>query len=107
MKTNYTDEKILNQIYVIRGQKVMVDSDLALLYGVETRRLKEAVRRNINRFPQDFMFEMTQEEMEIWRSQIATPNSLRHSPFCFSEQGVTMLAYLASSVIANSKDVSL
>lgn len=99
MKTahDYSDERILNQIHVIRGYKVMVDSDLAILYGVETRRLKEQVRRNMDRFPADFMFEMTESELENWRSQIATSNALRHSPFCFTEQGVTMLACVLNS----------
>ena len=87
----------MNKIYNIRGQKVMIDRDLADLYGVETKRLKEAVRRNIDRFPLDFMFEMTKKEFENWRSQIASSNSvdkmgLRYSPFCFTEQGVSMLS---------------
>ena len=66
MKTthDYSDERILNQIHIIRGHKVMVDSDLAVLYGVETKRLKEQVRRNMDRFPDDFMFEMTESELE-------------------------------------------
>lgn len=108
MKTNnLTDEKILNQIYLIRGQKVMVDSDLAVLYGVETKRLKEAVRRNINRFPEDFMFQMTQEEMENWRSQIASSNALRHNPFCFTEQGVTMLSCILNSDLAVEMNIRI
>lgn len=80
-----TDELVINRIYLIRGQKVMLDRDLAELYGVETKRLKEAVRRNIDRFPDDFMFEMTQEELENWRTQFATSNAekmgLRRPPF--------------------------
>ncbi len=108
MKTkDYDDEKILNQIYVIRGQKVMVDSDLAILYGVETKHLKQAVRRNLNRFPEDFMFEMTEEEMIHWRSQIVTSNSLRHSPFCFTEQGVTMLACILNSDLAIQMNIRI
>ena len=95
------DGIIINKIYLIREQKVMIDRDLALLYGVETKRLKEAVKRNIDRFPEDFMFEMTSEELENWRSQIATSNSdkmgLRHAPFCFTEQGVTMLSCVLNS----------
>jgi len=86
------DEIIMSKIYIIRGQTVMIDRDLAHLYGVETRRLKEAVRRNIKRFPEDFMFELTNEEFKNWRTQFATSNSdkmgLRHAPFCFTEQGV-------------------
>ena len=81
-----SDEIIMTKIFVIRNQKVMIDRDLADLYGVETKRLKEAVRRKILRFPEDFMFQMTKEEFEIWRSQIATSNSdkkgLRYAPHC-------------------------
>lgn len=66
------DEIIMNQIYYIRGQKVMVDRDIAVLYGVETKRLKESVKRNIYRFPDDFMFEMTQAEFQNLRSQFVT-----------------------------------
>src|SRR6187431_2124688 len=79
----------------------MIDRDLADLYGVETRALKQAVRRNLSRFPGDFMFEMNKEEFEIWRSQNVTSNEdklgLRHSPFCFTEQGVTMLSCILNS----------
>jgi hypothetical protein len=107
MKTNYTDEKILNQIYVIRGQKVMFDSDLAILYEVETKRLKEAVRRNINRFPEDFMFQLTQEELENQRSQFASFNLLKYRPFCFTEQGVTMLACILNSPIAIQMNIRI
>ena len=95
------DDVVLTKIYLIRGQKVMIDRDLAELYGIETRRLKEAVRRNRKRFPKDFMFEMTREELLNWRSQIATSNSelmgIRYQPFCFTEQGVTMLSCILNS----------
>lgn len=95
------DESVMNQIYVIRGQKVMLDRDLAALYGVETRVLKQSVRRNIDRFPEDFMFEMTTEELQNWRSQFVTSNSdrqgLRYTPFCFTEQGVAMLSSVLNS----------
>ena len=98
------DELVINKIYVIRGQKIMLDRDLAELYGVETKRLKEAVRRNIHRFPEDFMFEMTFEELENWRTQFATSNSekmgLRRPPFCFTEQGVAMLSSVLNSETA-------
>lgn len=63
-----SDDVIMNKIYIIRGLKVMLDRDLAELYNVETKRLKEAVRRNIKRFPEDFLFEMTKTEFEIWRT---------------------------------------
>jgi hypothetical protein len=99
--TSIPDEAIINKIYLIRGQKVMIDRDLAELYGVETKRLKEAVRRNIKRFPDDFMFVMTDEEFQNWRTQFATSKSdmigLRYSPFCFTEQGVTMLSCILNS----------
>jgi hypothetical protein len=95
------DEVVMTKIFVVRGQKVMIDRDLAELYGVETKRLKEAVRRNMTRFPEDFMFEMTNIEFSIWRTQFATSNSdkkgLRYSPFCFTEQGVTMLSCILNS----------
>jgi phage regulator Rha-like protein len=105
------DEIVMNKIYLIRGQKVMLDRDLAELYGVETKRLKEAVRRNINRFPNDFMFEMTLEELEIWRTQFATSKSdkkgLRHTPFCFTEQGVAMLSSVLNSEAAINVNIQI
>jgi hypothetical protein len=94
-------ETIQNLIYLIRGQKVMLDRDLAKLYGVETRTLKQAVRRNISRFPEDFMFEMTKEEFQNWRSQFVTSKrdrmGLRHAPMAFTEQGVAMLSSVLNS----------
>ena len=98
------DELVMNKIYLIRGHKVMLDRDLAELYGVETKRLKEAVRRNIDRFPEDFLFEMSSGELEDWRTQFATSNSekmgLRRPPFCFTEQGVAMLSSVLNSETA-------
>lgn len=87
-------------IHVIRGQQVILDSDLARLYGVETRRLKEQVRRNISRFPEDFMFELSKEECS--RSQIATLNmrrgqNIKYMPFAFTENGVAMLSSVLKS----------
>lgn len=94
-------ETVISKIYLIRGHKVMLDRDLSELYGVETKRLKEAVKRNAGRFPEDFMFEMTKEEFENWRSQNVTSNSdkmgLRYAPFCFTEQGVAMLSSVLNS----------
>ncbi|EDM37473.1 hypothetical protein PBAL39_10026 [Pedobacter sp. BAL39] len=91
----------MSKIYMIRNHKVMLDRDLAELYGVETKVLKQAVRRNITRFPEDFMFEMTKDELENWRSQFVTSKEdrqgLRYMPFCFTEQGVTMLSCVLSS----------
>ena len=74
MKTLVPIERIASKIYLIRGMKVMLDRDLAELYGVETKRLKEQVRRNIERFTEDFMFELTKKELRNWRSQFATSN---------------------------------
>jgi phage regulator Rha-like protein len=105
------DEAIIRKIFLIRGQKVMLDRDLAELYGVETKRLKEAVRRNRDRFPEDFMFEMSTDEFQNWRTQFATSNSdimgLRHPPFCFTEQGVTMLACVLSSARAIETNIRI
>jgi len=82
----------------------MIDRDLAELYGVETRVLKQAVRRNIERFPEDFMFEMNKKEFEAWRVDTITSSrdkqGLRYVPFCFSEQGVTMLSCILNSSTA-------
>ena len=105
------DELVVNKIYVIRGQKIMLDRDLAELYGVETKRLKEAVRRNIHRFPGDFMFEMTFEELKNWRTQFATSKSekmgLRRPPFCFTEQGVAMLSSVLNSETAIAVNIQI
>ena len=90
-------EKITDRIYSIRGQNVMLDRDLAELYRVETKVLKQAVRRNIDRFPGDFMFELNDSEFRYWRSQFVTSNSdkmgLRYKPMVFTEQGVAMAAF--------------
>jgi len=94
-------ERIANKIYLIRHIRVMLDRDLAELYGVETKALKQAVRRNIRRFPEDFMFELTKEELTNWRSQFVTSNrdkmGLRYSPMAFTEQGVAMLSSVLNS----------
>ncbi|WP_457618796.1 ORF6N domain-containing protein [Lutibacter sp.] len=95
-----TNEIISSKIYFIRGQKVMIDRDLALLYGIETKRLKEQVRRNTNRFPKSFMFELTTEEYVSLRTQIATLKKGRHSkylPFVFTEHGILMLSSVLNS----------
>jgi len=85
-KSVISDESVVDKIYYIRNQKVMIDRDLALLYGVETKRLKEAVKRNLNRFPSDFMFELNSDEFNNWRSQYASSNSdrmgLRYAQWC-------------------------
>jgi len=97
-----TDNLIAGKIYMINGQKVMIDRDLAKLYNVQTKVLNQAVKRNIDRFPNNFMFLMPQNEFMNWRSQIVTSNSsdkmgLRHAPFCFTEQGVAMLSSVLKS----------
>lgn len=96
------DQKILNRIYSVRGQKVMIDEDLAGLYGVETRRLNEQVKRNIKRFPKDFMFTLSQKEFENLKSQNATSSwgGRRKLPNAFTEQGVAMLSSVLNSDIA-------
>lgn len=101
---------IQNKIYEVRGQKVMLDFDLAELYGSETKRLKEAVRRNLKRFPGDFMFELTKEEFESLRSQIASSNKrggTRYMPFAFTEQGVAMLSSVLNSEAAIEINISI
>ena len=95
------NELIASKIYVIRRLKVMLDRDLADLYGVETKVLKQAVRRNIKRFPDDFMFELSKQEFAHWRSQFVTSKKdkigLRYSPMAFTEQGVAMLSSVLNS----------
>jgi hypothetical protein len=94
------DEVLLNKIYLIRGQKVMLDSDLAELYEVKTKRLKEQVRRNKERFPEDFMFELTAEEYQQIKNQFGQAGRGEHSkyaPFAFTEHGVLMLSSVLSS----------
>lgn len=93
------EEIVMNKIYLIRGQKVMLDSDLAELYEVETRRLNEQVKRNIDRFPEDFMFQLTKDEFENLKSQIATSSwgGRRKKPYVFTEHGVLMLSSVLSS----------
>lgn len=90
---------VMSKIYYIRGHKVMLDEDLAGLYDVETKQLKRQVRRNIDRFPEDFMFELTGEEFEDLRSQIGTSSwgGTRYMPMAFTEQGVAMLSSVLSS----------
>ena len=98
-------EIIQQQIIELRGQKVMLDFHLAELYEIETKVLKQAVRRNINRFPPDFMFELTQNEFDGLRSQFVTSKrgGLRYMPFAFTEQGVAML----SSVLNSEKAIAI
>ncbi|MFH1456625.1 MAG: ORF6N domain-containing protein [Patescibacteria group bacterium] len=96
------NERIMNKIFLIRGLKIMFDFDLAELYRVEVKNLKRQVKRNLKRFPQDFMFESNQKELEIWRRHFVTSNpgykmGLRYTPFVFTEQGVAMLSSVLKS----------
>ncbi len=93
------EEEIKNKIYSIRGHKVMLDQDLALLYGVETKQLKRQVRRNSERFPIDFMFELNSGEIQNLRSHIGTSSwgGSRYTPMAFTEQGVAMLSSVLNS----------
>lgn len=102
------EEVVMNKIYIVRGQKVMLDRDLAELYQIETKYLKRQVKRNIERFPDDFMFELSEVEFENWRCQFGTSNlsdkmGLRYMPFVFTEQGVAML----SSVLNSTKAIQV
>src|SRR5438034_9518114 len=100
---------IQDKIYEIRGLKVMIDYDLATLYKVETKMLKRAIKRNINRFPADFMFELSTEEWEHLRCQIGTSSwgGTRYMPFAFTEHGVTMLASILNSERAIKMNIAI
>jgi hypothetical protein len=103
------EKRILSIILVIRGKKVILDSDLATLYGVETRRLNEQVRRNIDKFPEDFMFQLAKEEFTNLKSQIATSSSgwggRRKPPLVFTEHGALQAANVLNSAQANKMSV--
>ena len=105
------ENSIKDKIYTIRNLQVMLDKDLAWLYGVETKVLNQAVKRNIKRFPSDFMFQLSKEEFENWRSQFVTSNSLRmglrRSPYAFTEQGVSMLSAILKSEMAVTMSVKI
>lgn len=102
---------IQNKIYEIRGQRVMLDRDLAELYQVTTGALNQAVKRNVARFPSDFMFQLTDAETENWKSQIVITNSikmgLRHNPYAFTEQGVSMLSAVLKSSVAIQTSITI
>lgn len=102
-------EHIKNSILEIRGLKVMLDMDLAKIYEVETRVLKQAVRRNIERFPHDFMFELTENEIQNLTSQFVTSSwgGQRHKPFAFTEQGIAMLSSVLKSKKAIHMNISI
>ncbi len=103
------DEVVMNKIYQIRGQKVMLDRDLAELYGVETKVLKQQVKRNIESFPSDFMFELTKGEFETLRSQVVTSNrgGTRYMPMVFTEHGVLMLSSVLKSKRARHVNIQI
>jgi len=113
MKTiiEITDETVISKIYLIRGKKVMLDRDLAEMYGVETKVLNQAVKRNEKRFPSDFMFQMTEKEMGNWKSQFVTSNKekmgLRKLPNVFTEMGVAMLSSVLSSDTAIEVNIQI
>ncbi|MCX6310925.1 MAG: ORF6N domain-containing protein [Bacteroidetes bacterium] len=119
-----SEEKILNRIYVIRGKKVMLDKDLAEMYGVLTKNLNRAVKRNLRRFPDDFMFRLTGNEFESLRCQFGTSNlefqsgisnakeksahgGLRTLPYVFTEQGVAMLSSVLNSTTAIDVNIQI
>ena len=103
------DEIITNKIYLIRNQKVMIDKDLAELYQVETKQHKRQLRRNIERFPEDFMFELTKQEFDNLRSQFGTSNwgGNRYAPLVFTEQGVAMLSSVLNSPTAIKVNIQI
>ena len=110
-----TVDNIINSIYIIRGQQVMLDSDLAKIYGYEVKRLNEQVKRNIKRFPEDFMFQLTREEIDFVKSQFATSRitslfegqegGRRKLPYVFTEQGIYMLATVLKGELAEQQSI--
>ena len=110
MKGLSTQTIIENRIFTIRGQKVMIDRDLAELYGVETKRLNEAVKRNIKRFPEDFMFKLNNDELQELVANCDRFKTLKHStnpPYAFTEQGVSMLSSVLNSERAIAINVEI
>ena len=103
--------EIGSKILTLRGQQVMLDRDLAVLYRVETRRLNEQVKRNLDRFPSDFMFQLTADELKNWKSQFATSNKeimgLRKAPYAFTEEGIYMLATVLNSKVAIQTNIAI
>lgn len=102
-------ERIVSKIYIIRNKKVMLDKDLAEIYGVQTKVFNQAVKRNIKRFPEDFMFQLSKEEFKNLRSQIVTSSwgGSRYAPLVFTEQGVAMLASVLNSDRAISANIQI
>jgi hypothetical protein len=111
VKILLSDEAIISRIYAIRGMRVMIDRDLAVIYEVETRVLNQAVRRNLQRFPYDFMFQLDQVEFENWISQIVTSKKAamgyRTKPLVFTEQGIAMLSSVLNSNLAIQMNIRI
>ena len=107
--TRIVEEKIINKIYLIRGMKVMLDFELSELYETETKQLRRQVRRNIERFPKDFMFELTTKEFADLRSQFGTSSwgGTRYTPMAFTEQGVAMLSSVLNSSTAIKVNIQI
>src|SRR5688500_9219114 len=105
------DETVISKIYLIRGKKVMLDRDLAELYGVLTKNLNKAVKRNLDRFPEDFMFQLSKKETDDLRFQFGTSKSehggARYSPYVFTEQGVAMLSSVLNSKQAIAVNIQI
>ncbi|WPV01664.1 ORF6N domain-containing protein [Mucilaginibacter sp. cycad4] len=106
---NAGDQEIAEKIYMIRGHKIMLDKDLAEMYGVETKRLIEQVNRNALRFPPEFMFRLTNEEFDVLRSQFATSKrgGRRYAPYVFTEHGILMLSSVLNSKQAISMSIKI
>ena len=103
--------EISSRILTLRGKQVMLDRDLAELYEVETRRLNEQVKRNSDRFPDDFMFQLSEVELKDWKSQFATSNKeimgMRKAPYAFTEEGIYMLATVLRSRVATETSINI
>ncbi len=103
--------EISSHILTLRGKQVILDRDLAELYQVDTKRINEQVKRNIDRFPDDFMFQLTENELENWKSQYATSNKeimgLRKMPYAFTEEGIYMLATVLRSPVVSQTGVAI
>jgi len=107
--TQAHEKEILNKIYIIRGEKVMLDKDLAEMYKVETKTFNQSVKRNLDRFPKDFMFKLTEREWQNLRSQIVTSSwgGSRYAPTAFTEQGVAMLSSILNSKTAINVNIRI
>ena len=111
MKELIVQGEISRHILTLRGKQVILDRDLAELYQVDTKRLNEQIKRNIDRFPDDFTFQLTDNELENWKSQYATSNKeimgLRKMPYAFTEEGIYMLATVLRSPVATQTSISI